>query len=55
MFLNYVLAVPYKDGTINIAIYDRMYLVEPNILINESRMTKFGIKVGEIILVIKKN
>lgn len=55
MFLNYVLAIPYKDGTINITIDDRMYLVEPNILINESKMTKFGVNVGEIILVIKRN
>ena len=55
MFLKYVLAVPYKGRTINITIDDRMYLVEPNILINESEMTKFGIRVGKIILVIKKN
>lgn len=55
MFLKYVLAVPYKGKTINITIDDRMYLVKPNILINESIMTKFGFKVGQIILVIKKN
>lgn len=55
MFLKYVLAVPYKEKTINISIDDRMYLVEDNILINESNMTKFGFKVGQIILVIKKD
>ena len=54
MFLKYVLAVPYKGRTINISIDDRMYLVHPNILINESKMTKFGLKVGQIILVMKK-
>jgi hypothetical protein len=54
MFLKYVLEVPYKESTINITIDDRMYLVDPNILINESTMTKFGIRVGQIILVIKK-
>jgi len=43
MFLKYVLTVPYKGSTINIMIDDRMYLVEPNILINESKMTKFGL------------
>jgi hypothetical protein len=41
--------------TINITIDDRMYLVEPNILINESTMSKFGVNVGQIILVIRKN
>ncbi len=55
MFLKYVLAVPYKGGIINITIDDRMYLVDPHILINESTMTKFGVNVGQIILVIKKN
>ena len=54
MFLKYTLAVPLNDKTININIDDRMYLVEPGILINESKMTKFGFKVGQIILVIKK-
>lgn len=54
MFLKYVLAVPYKGRTINITIDDRMYLVEPNVLINESKMTKFGFKVGQIVLVINK-
>jgi hypothetical protein len=54
MFLKYVLDVPYKDRTIHISIDDRMYLVEPDLLINECKMTKFGFKVGQIILVIKK-
>jgi hypothetical protein len=54
MFLDYVLRVPYKDGTINLHIDDRMYLVSPDVLINESSMTKFGIKVGEILLVIQR-
>jgi hypothetical protein len=55
MFLNYVLRVPYGDGTIDLRIDDRMYLVNPNTLINESRMIKFGVEVGEIVLVIVKH
>lgn len=54
MFLKYVLSVPYGDGTINLVIDDRMYLVNPNTLINESEMRKFGLNVGQIILVIRK-
>lgn len=54
MFLDYVLRIPYNDGTLDIRIDDRMYLVNPNTLINESRMTKFGLEVGEILLVIEK-
>ncbi len=52
MFLNYVLQVPYSDGTIEVKVDDRMYLVSPNVLINESRMSKFGFRVGAILLTI---
>ena len=52
MFLNYVLQVPYGDGTIEVKVDDRMYLVSPNVLINESRMSKFGFRVGAILLTI---
>jgi len=54
MFLDYVLRIPYNDGTLDIHIDDRMYLVDPDTLINESRMTKFGFDVGEILLVIRR-
>ena len=54
MFLDYVLRVPYGDGTIDLAIDDRMYLVSPNRLINESVMRKFGFTVGKILLVIER-
>lgn len=54
MFLKYVLEVPYKNSTIHLKIDDRMYLVNPNVLINESKMMKFGLEVGSLLLVIKK-
>jgi hypothetical protein len=54
MFLDYVLRIPYGDGTLDLRIDDRMYLVTPDILINESRMIKFGFDVGEILLVIER-
>ena len=52
MFLDYVLRIPYGDGTLDLRIDDRMYLVDPDTLINESAMKKFGVEVGEILLVI---
>ncbi|MEH6568486.1 MAG: DUF3833 domain-containing protein [Halioglobus sp.] len=52
VFLDYVLRVPYGDSTIDLRVDDRMYLVSPEVLINESRMTKFGVTVGFIDLVI---
>ena len=54
MFLEYVLRIPYGDGTLDLTIDDRMYLVNPDTLINESRMLKFGLEVGEILLVIER-
>jgi hypothetical protein len=54
LFLNYILRVPYEDGTLDLNIDDRMYLVSENVLINESVMTKWGFQVGEIVLMIEK-
>ncbi|MEP6390801.1 MAG: DUF3833 domain-containing protein [Halioglobus sp.] len=54
MFLDYVLRIPYKGDTLDIRVDDRMYLVNPNVLMNESRMIKFGFEVGEILLVIER-
>ena len=51
-FLDYVLSVPYGDGTIDVRVDDRMYLVAPGVLINESVLKKFGVRVGSLLLVI---
>jgi hypothetical protein len=54
MFLNYVLRIAYGDGAIDIQIDDRMYLVSDTVLINQSRMSKWGFDIGELLLVIEK-
>ena len=48
LFFNYVLRVPYEDGTLDLNIDDRMYLVSKNVLINESVMTKWKWKVKPV-------
>ncbi len=53
--LNYVLAVKYKDSTINLRVDDWMWLVDSNTVLNESTLTKFGFKVGSVQLVILKD
>ena len=55
LFLDYVLRIPYNDGTLDLKIDDRMYLVSDRVLINESAMTKWGFNVGQITLVIEKD
>jgi hypothetical protein len=52
--LNYVLSIPYKDSTLNVNMDDWMYLVDPNIILNRTAMKKFGFKVGEVVLFMKK-
>jgi hypothetical protein len=52
MFLDYVLTIQLSDGTIDVAVDDRMYLVSKNVLINESSLKKFGVPVGGILLTI---
>ena len=52
MFLDYVLTIELEDGSIDVAVDDRMYLVSENVLINESSLTKFGLPVGGILLTI---
>lgn len=52
IFLDYVLTIPYGESSVDVRVDDRMYLVSENVLINESIMKKFGIRVGSISLVI---
>ena len=55
LFLDYILRIPYGESTVDVRVDDRMYLVAPDVLINESVMKKFGVKVGSIDLVIVRH
>lgn len=55
VFLDYVLRVPYRDGSIDVRVDDRMYLVSPDVLVNESKLSKFGFGVGRILLTIVRH
>ena len=52
MFLDYTLRIELADGSIDVQIDDRMFRVSDNVVINESKMRKFGFGVGEILLTI---
>lgn len=54
LFMEYVLRLPYNDSTLDVTIDDRMYLVSPTVIVNESTMKKFGLTVGKILLVIER-
>jgi hypothetical protein len=50
----YRLEVPYKDDKIVVNLDDWLYLLDENRLINETQMTKFGFRVGQLTLFIEK-
>lgn len=50
----YVLQVPYKGSTINVNFDDWMYLMSDKTLLNKAIMTKWGFKVGEVIITFEK-
>ncbi len=47
--MRYRLLVPWKTGQTVVGIEDWFYLVDDGTLINRARMSKFGLKVGEIV------
>ncbi|MFO8141446.1 MAG: DUF3833 domain-containing protein [Marinobacter sp.] len=53
--MNYVLRVASGDGTIDVRMDDWMYLITPDTLINQTTMSKWGVEVGEVVLVIQKH
>lgn len=54
MHLNYVLRVPYKGKKLDLSVDDWMYRVDENTVINESTLSKWGLRVGSIQLAIVK-
>ena len=52
--MRYRLRVARAKGSIVVGMEDWFYLIENGVLINRARMTKFGIKVGEIVACFSK-
>ena len=55
MFLDYTLRIALEDSSIDVHIDDRMYRISENVVVNESRMRKWGFGVGEILLTLIKH
>lgn len=43
-----------EPETLGLSMIDRMYQVAPGVVINETRMEKFGLSVGQVLLVMRK-
>ena len=50
----YVLAVPVGGKTYNVDFDDWMYLVNDEVMLNKSDMSKFGVGLGEVIVSFRK-
>lgn len=50
----YQLDVPWRDDSIVLQLDDWLYLVDERHLLNRTRLTKFGFRVGELTLLIEK-
>jgi hypothetical protein len=55
MFLDYTLRIALEDRSIDVHIDDRMYRISENVVVNESKMRKWGFGVGEILLTLIKH
>lgn len=52
--IDYTMRVPYGDSTIDINVKDWLHLQEDGVIINHSKMKKFGFEVGELVITIIK-
>lgn len=55
VMLDYVMRVPYKNSTIDLSVQDWLHLQEDGVIINHSKMKKFGFIVGELVITIIKD
>jgi hypothetical protein len=55
VMIDYVMRVPYKDSTIDISVRDWLHLQEDGVILNHSKMKKFGFEVGELVITIIKD
>lgn len=50
----YKIVIPYNNSSITISMDDWCYQVDKNTVLNKAKMRKFGIPVGEMIVMLRK-
>lgn len=55
VMIDYVMRVPYDGDTIDISVRDWLHLQEDGVILNHSKMKKFGFEVGELVITIIKD
>lgn len=54
MMIDYVMRIPYGNSTLDIDVRDWLHLQDDGVILNHSKMKKFGIEVGELVITIMK-
>lgn len=54
VMIDYIMRTPYKSSTIDLSVQDWLHLQDDGVIINHSKMKKFGFVVGELIITIIK-
>lgn len=55
VMIDYIMKVPYKETAIDINVRDWLHLQEDGVILNHSKMKKFGFEVGELVITIIKD
>ncbi|PRM93401.1 hypothetical protein CJ672_03745 [Arcobacter cryaerophilus gv. occultus] len=55
VMIDYVMRTPYKSSTIDLSVQDWLHLQDDGVIINHSKMKKFGFVVGELVITIIKD
>lgn len=55
VMIDYTMRVPYKGETIDINVRDWLHLQDDGVIINHSKMKKYGFTVGELVITIIKD
>ena len=53
--MHYRLRLPWRQGEIVVGMEDRFFLLDDGTLVNRARMSKFGLKVGEVIAFFRRD
>ena len=54
VMIDYLMRTPYKSSTIDLSVQDWLHLQDDGVIINHSKMKKFGFVVGELVITIIK-
>jgi hypothetical protein len=52
--MKYRLQIPFRDGKLTLTLDDWMWLMNEGVVINRTSLRKFGIKVGEVTVFMKR-